>query len=508
MKGLKKCFGVFLVLLTIFGLSLSVSLDVNALKHNFGSMPLYISQTKEGYQLTPNPFFIQFTPENAPDFNLSQTRSPLFFSPQVDNSSDICNFNPTFSNIDDKYNHMYFNNNKLEFSSPIVMHGLGSRSSHCRQLSKFGEDGMWDFNNSSASGEVSYFLNHFVLPYWYQYLKLTYTDSWQDPETGIIYDSVGLSASDFIGWDNTHKITSPNSFSIPIGAITDIKSDDFVNIVTGTNLHFYYELYLTDVASYDLTPSQNALFQLQYMGRFGNDNLNSDGGTVTCNKNISYDGYGVRLQFDCDWTADHDYGDQIGFNFLISPGQGYDKIWDVTFNISGSPRPDGQQIGGDISFFTKGLYVVTDYNDSPGGDLNSSSVGSDPGLSPGSAEFDFNNDDSSLEPSWFDSLLNLFSFGFFNPFAPIFNLFTDQNTCVDIPILSGMLHSEETRVCPWFDSNTRNIVTPVLGLASIMLVFGFAVRWLGSSSGNLFEDSSNEEVSNQGGRWGHFKRGG
>lgn len=87
-------------------------------------------------------------------------------------------------------------------------------------------------------------------------------------------------------------------------------------------------------------------------------------------------------------------------------------------------------------------------------------------------------------------------------------MFSDNNSCASIPTISSMIHSDESQVCPWFDSSIRNIVTPVLGLSSMMLVFGFAVRWLGSSSGNLFEDSSNEEVSNQGGRWGHFKKGG
>ena len=85
-------------------------------------------------------------------------------------------------------------------------------------------------------------------------------------------------------------------------------------------------------------------------------------------------------------------------------------------------------------------------------------------------------------------MTGLFSFDFINPFAPIFNLF-NNDSCAQIPTLASMLHSNETQVCPWFDSSVRNITTPVLGLSSMMLVFGFVVRWLGSRSGNFIEDS-------------------
>ena len=72
-------------------------------------------------------------------------------------------------------------------------------------------------------------------------------------------------------------------------------------------------------------------------------------------------------------------------------------------------------------------------------------------------------------------------------------MFSDQSTCANIPTLAGMLHSNETQVCPWFSAETRAIVTPVIGLSSMMLLFGFVVRWLGSGSGNFVEDAGSIE---------------
>ncbi len=129
---------------------------------------------------------------------------------------------------------------------------------------------------------------------------------------------------------------------------------------------------------------------------------------------------------------------------------------------------------------------VTDNDSTPGGDWDNPVQGYDTHSAPGSA---YQQDYHDQEPDYGLSLSKLFNFTFINPFEPILHLFTDNGSCVQIPTIASMIHSEETQVCPWFDSNVRNIVTPVLGLSSMMLVFGFAVRWLGARSGNMFEDS-------------------
>ena len=138
-----------------------------------------------------------------------------------------------------------------------------------------------------------------------------------------------------------------------------------------------------------------------------------------------------------------------------------------------------------FQFIYDSSVTVTNNDSTPGGDWDEPVDGADPHDAPGSA---YQNVDDQ-EPDYGTSLERLFNFSFINPFEPILHLFTDSNSCVQIPTIASMIHSDETQVCPWFDSNVRSIVTPVLGISSMMLVFGFAVRWLGARSGNLFEDS-------------------
>lgn len=85
-----------------------------------------------------------------------------------------------------------------------------------------------------------------------------------------------------------------------------------------------------------------------------------------------------------------------------------------------------------------------------------------------------------------DQAKGIFNFNILNPFAPIFNLFS-PNQCVNIPVLSGMIGSEDTQYCSWFPPSTRSILTPAFGIVSIMLLFGFVVRWLGGSNVTLFK---------------------
>lgn len=78
----------------------------------------------------------------------------------------------------------------------------------------------------------------------------------------------------------------------------------------------------------------------------------------------------------------------------------------------------------------------------------------------------------------------LFSFSVFNPFGGIFGLFSDG--CVSIPTIGGMLNKPDATYCPWFSSNIRSVLTPVLGLSASMLLFGFVVRWLSGNSGDIY----------------------
>ena len=82
---------------------------------------------------------------------------------------------------------------------------------------------------------------------------------------------------------------------------------------------------------------------------------------------------------------------------------------------------------------------------------------------------------------------SMFSFTFLNPFIGLFELFNDSG-CVAIPTIAGMVGSDQTTYCPWFDSSVRNILTPVFGLSSMILLFGFVIYWLrGDSSDILYK---------------------
>lgn len=79
---------------------------------------------------------------------------------------------------------------------------------------------------------------------------------------------------------------------------------------------------------------------------------------------------------------------------------------------------------------------------------------------------------------------SMFSFTFLNPFIGIFELFNDSG-CVSIPTIAGMVGSSNTTYCPWFDSSVRNILTPVFGFSSMILLFGFVIYWLRSGSSDI-----------------------
>lgn len=79
----------------------------------------------------------------------------------------------------------------------------------------------------------------------------------------------------------------------------------------------------------------------------------------------------------------------------------------------------------------------------------------------------------------------LFNFNVLNPFANLWNAFNSSG-CVSIPTIAGMLHSTNTTYCPWFPSSVRSTLTPVMAIASSMLLFGFVVRWLSGNSGDIY----------------------
>lgn len=151
---------------------------------------------------------------------------------------------------------------------------------------------------------------------------------------------------------------------------------------------------------------------------------------------------------------------------------------------------------GDVFFHD--FHVITDGDDTPS-DL------------PANPSFTGNNIEGSplynetQGQSYSASLINLFDFSLLNPFIGIFGLFNNGGQCVQIPIIAGMLGAENTEYCSWFSNDTRSILTPVLGISSTMLLFGFLVRWLSSTSGNMFVDN---DIDNTGMGFGLKNKGG
>lgn len=82
-----------------------------------------------------------------------------------------------------------------------------------------------------------------------------------------------------------------------------------------------------------------------------------------------------------------------------------------------------------------------------------------------------------------DALLSIFDFNLSNPFAPIFDSFTNQQ-CVNIPTIAGWLHLNNSQYCSWWSQSIRDTLTPAFGIFSTMILFGFIIHWLRDGSGS------------------------
>ena len=89
-------------------------------------------------------------------------------------------------------------------------------------------------------------------------------------------------------------------------------------------------------------------------------------------------------------------------------------------------------------------------------------------------------DNSSAGGSIFDSWWSVFGFNFLFPFRSLFGSFTDQS-CVEIPIIAGMVHSSNSTYCSWFPASVKNVATPVLVSIAMMVLTGFIYSWLRDS---------------------------
>ena len=506
MKRSKSCYGLLLVLVTIFGLSLNVSSGVNALKHEYNGIPVLLPWACITHDSSTGLNSLEFDySECQTDTSLGSSFSMSFEGDSYDSSYDSLSLNSSASLLRFHEDGSYSQLGPLWYYGPSLVGdsystlGLLSSSSdrtyyissmvnlpsYARRRSPFGSDGFINFDSSTlpsalvdcspfasnnysstpgGNGAVcgglwnaSEYINSQVLPYFYSY-------------DGFYLHSKAIDA-DGVRYSNTFSFSDLVNSYIPTFSYLDLPLFDYggyfwdsSNLTSGRSFEFkgYFE-FDGSFEWHDNISSNGSYFRLSYDGL--SKYSRSSGfvtGYVDCTTNlITLDGL-TRLEYSCPLTLQRDYTFFIP-HLQISGNGNY--VWKTN----------------DEWRFAEVL-LVTDHDETPGNSFNSNLTGG--GEIPGDAQNDISDDNAD----WFASLTGLFTFDFFNPFAPIFNLF-NNDSCAQIPTLAGMLHSQETQVCPWFDSSIRNITTPVLGLSSMMLVFGFVVRWLGSRSGNFIEDS-------------------
>lgn len=526
MKGNKKCFGLFVALFIMLGLSLSVySNESNALQHQYVGITYYTTAIPNTvYNSTTGDYDVgtydhdgiggyigggNFQLEWQGDAyqseydNLSMKKDTATLDLVWDSNKNKCAYgnsrgiyntlpwtNPydgsSFNGINAQYGSIprYFDDWIIDKNS---LYG-------CQTLNKFGENGKPQFDEQSTPtgplavlscdksngltcGHIEFvgnIVHNDILPYYYSadgfYLKNKAVDS-----GGVTYGNT-FSFYDMFNGGKASKAYIPTFSKLVIPFSADYFLDS-QNLYSGREIEFSGAFEFDSSFSWHDNINNNGSFwRINGMG-LSKDTGQWDYFNFDCITNEIVVSGSRQLTYSCPYTLTQDYL-VADFNMEINGNGNYvwitDDEWRFYYN-----------------------YYTTDNDSTPGSYFNDNITGNSKNII-GSAE-DNIPEDGGLS-SFFNSLTNLFSFNFTNPFAPLFNLFTSGENCASIPIIAGMLHTDQTTYCSWFPSSVKNVLTPVFGLSSVMLVFGFAVHWLGSSSGNMFEDSGTHE-------WGKLRFG-
>lgn len=514
MKGNKLCFGLLLLFSIMVGLSLNACLDVSALRHDYDGIALFDPMFPCNFILDTdtNLYYRDFSFHNDSSNSYCGPGTGFQIEFDGDSSSSFDGLNYTLpssqfnlNSYDSESGSYVFEGNSFSLYPPILTkssNGFYTSGSYVPDFisdipSEFkgfsrqhlGSNGIPNIDISSVNnifnvvpcqygvpcgfpllGEKAY-LEQNILPFRYSYDGFILKSSAVDTESGMHYSN-SFSLSDIF----SSYVPSFSRIQIPLNSY-----DNFFynpdNLYQGRSFEFKGAFEFDGNFSWHSNIENNgSSFRIYYSGTSAHDPYDSTlpdiNGYFDCvtNYRTVTDPVGTslkQLEYSCPFVLPTDFID-LTFTLQIDGNGNYVWLTDNQWRFA----------------FT---YLVTDNDETPGNHFNSDITGG--GKIPGDA---MNNIvDSDLD--FFESLKRLFNFSFINPFAPLFNLFTSGDSCVQIPTIAGMIHSQETEICPWFDSSIRNIVTPVLGLSSMMLVFGFAVRWLGSSSGNMFEDSGSIE---------------
>ena len=519
MKRSKLCFGLLLALVIMLGLSSNVCSDVSALAHDYNGInflspqfPLHFHTDSDGKRsinwdytysgsfddfISPSgqeqTFSMFFTdPVSSSDRPTSYSNSLTYFDMYYQSDDNSCQLiNSSFLPIlrpDSSYNQFisqpfYFDDriNNFATSSGSSLYPQCYRRASFSEGKQAGEPSTVNLsgyltcgldNGASCSGiyDTRSFARNELLPNWYTTDGFYIHDTAIDTDSGIHYNH-SFSFSDLFG----STVHSFSSLTLPLFTYDNYWFDSS-NFYAGRHLEWRGVFEFDGSFSWNPNISNNGSFWR--IDIYGNPTVDSGSSksfsktSFPCTVNLrTVSELSVKqLEYSC--SGDLPWDSPFLYPVLYIDGGSTDGLSDYVF-LTDSEWRFGQQL------------LITDYDETPGSSLGGDIRGN---KIPGSASVSGSSED------WFSSLSGLFSFDFINPFAPIFDLF-NNDSCAQIPVLASMLHSEETEICPWFDSTVRNITTPVIGLASMMLIFGFVIRWLGSRSGNFIEDSGGVDIN-------------
>lgn len=481
MKGKKKCI-VFLTLFVLFAPLFLTSSDVNAKQYQIQKIPLnfnrhyYNNSVTDGVQ--------SFEIETSSDIDPSSVFYQYVL--KMEDQNGVCNGTgyqrlPTYTDNGGSY-YFYYGFNAI--NRPNAPSNWGAISD-C-----YGNGSMSNYNANSVSslgslfGEPSSSQLTNLLPYRFSYNGFYRTDT-RDAD-GLYYTNNFDFQFLFGPQGYPNKISK---IRIPLGTAKKSVADTLQN---NTPITFNGEFVLDpddQSTSFGLSNSTTFKLETYYLDQSG---YSKD--TVDCTYRFYHkdtDEEGIyTLSYKCPTTLRPAYNSNDPSIPSWNPSNQivyFRLLVDLDYT-----NPNNTKL---FQFIYDSSVSVTNNDPTPGGSWDDPVQGANTHVAPGSSYQSSYSETGTTEPApnYTLSLQNLFGFNFINPFAPLFNLFTDQGSCAQIPTIASMIHSEETQVCPWFSSSTRNIVTPVLGLSSVMLIFGFTVRWLGARSGNLFEDSMETE---------------
>lgn len=473
MKG-KLC-GLLSALFITLGLSLSINLnDTSALKYDIQKIPIYFPSSVSA---SPNFYNVPgFKLLTSDDIDYSRLRGQYVFSLTENNNNCDGVAYTHLPIIGDENSHLSISYGFAGFDN--LTSGLSySPCSSVQPINNINSESVANLvsplNPTMSRNDLTS-----MIPYRFKWDGIRRTD---------VRDEDGLYYSTKFDLQNIFRAynypTTIYDMYVPFGSGKSSVSDTFTNNMP---INFSGE-FIADFDDYSSANGFTSNTMIELETYYLDPNGYSGPDISSCNTVISRDNLDdplsvYSIKYNCSITLRDSYENNYYYFYDPASQMPYFRLH-VRFDYANSANTKFSQFIFDSSI------SITNNDSTPAGDWDNPVQGADPDSAPGSATNHDYSDDSDGDPDYGLSLENMFNFNFINPFEPILHLFTDSDSCVQIPTIAGMIHSQETQVCPWFDSNVRNIVTPVLGLSSMMLVFGFAVRWLGSSSGNMFEDS-------------------